>query len=243
MEHHVTHPTGNQTGTHKMPNKIVSPASRSVAAAVLAATLLTFGTAEAAPIVVFEDGFEDGVKFGAVPNTYGSQLFGVGSIVSSGALTGSNALELTSLGVPPNPIKEGVLYTLTDVFQAGTYAVSYQVKRTSGLAQNFSALTFGSLSSNQFGSVYLNTQLSGNDWVEASFSVTLTGTEAAIGNTIQLLIDQSRGQQGESDKILVDDLRITYTAPNSVPEPSTLGMMLTGLAGGGFSVWRRKRQG
>lgn len=205
----------------------------------LAAAVLTMGSAQAA--VLLSDGFEGTTNFGSAAD-YG----GTGTILTTAeARTGSSALMMDN-----NPVKKAVLYTLPDVYQIGTYDVSYYVKLETGkLGANYGLLTYNYtslLNSINTGTIVADNYIADptltNAYVLINFSATLLAGDAALGQSIQLLIDQSRGGASNSARIFVDDLTITYTAPAAVPAPATLSMTLAGAACFGFSMWRRRKQ-
>jgi hypothetical protein len=204
----------------------------------LAAALLTIGSAHAA--VLLSDGFESGQNFGSAP-TYS----GTGTIVNTEARTGSSALMMDN-----DPTKEAVLYTLPDVFQIGTYDVSFYVKHETGNpAANYSLLTYNFVSVadvyafpvKKLGEAYIQAPALTTAYQQITFTATLLAGDAALGQSIQLLLDQSFGS-GATARIFLDDLTITYTAPAGVPAPATLGMALAGATCVGVSTWRRRKR-
>lgn len=207
---------------------------RAAAPLALAAALLTIGSAHAG--VILSDGFEGGQNFGSAGD-YG----GTGSILTTAeARTGASALMMDN-----DPVKEAVLYTLTDVYQIGRYDVTFYVKRATGLlGGNYSLLTYNYANistSPVLDDYYIQDPALTDAYTQISLTATLLAGDPALGASIQLMIDQSRGGAAGSARIFVDDLTITYT-PAAVPEPASYSLTLAGLACLCFSMLRSRKR-
>ncbi len=75
-----------------------------------------------------------------------------------------------------------------------------------------------------------------NTWTQKSF--TYTATAADVGKTLWLQFDHYAGGSGNYAAVLLDDVSGSYTA---IPEPGTLALLVTGLAGLLCYAWRKQK--
>lgn len=184
--------------------------------------------------VIFTDGFEGGKLF-ADPTGYGPR---VATIEANSPRTGANAVYLNN--------KEGVFYALADVYQPGTYTVSYYFKKESNFIATYSILTYGQtgfLSTQpNLGGAYLEQGSLPFAYQLVTYTATVAAGHAAIGQNVQLLIDQSRlDVNPDVYRARLDDVQIEFTpATAAVPEPASVAF--TGLASL-VLAWRVRRYG
>ena len=199
-----------------------------IAVACLAGFIVAADAVEAG--IIFTDGFEGGKLF-ADPTGYGARVV---SIEATSPRSGANAVFLNN--------KEGVFYTLPDLYQPGTYTVSYYFKKESFFNANYSVLTFGQTGlsgSNILGGAYFEQGDLPFAYTRISYTANVAVGDAAIGNNVQLLIDQSRlGSDGDY-RARLDDVQVEFTPlAAAVPEPGSVA--ITGLASLVFA-WRVRR--
>jgi len=194
----------------------------------LSVTLMASFTLSAArAAVILSDGFESGKLFADATGYSGR----VATIDAAGANTGANSLLLNN--------KEGVLYSLADTYQEGTYTVTYYAKRETTFAINLSFLTYGITGgyTPQVAAAYLEEpSLPLNVYTPVTFTATIDAQSAAFGKNIQLLVEQSRLGLDNSYKLRIDDLLVSFTP---IPEPSAFSLLVVGLAG--LAVLRRRQ--
>ena len=193
----------------------------------LVSASFTLTSAHAATI--FSDGFETGKLYDDATG-YSTRVADIDTNVSR---TGSNSLVFNN--------KEGVLYTLADTYQAGTYTVSYYANRQSSFGHNLSFLTYGITGgySPQLGVAYLEeASLPVGTWTQVTFDATIAAGDATIGQNVQLLIEQSRLYGVGSYNLFIDDLSISFSP--AIPEPSTYGLIGIGALGLAIAARRRK---
>lgn len=199
----------------------------------LVAALLASGSVQGG--IIFTDGFEDGKKF-ADPTGYGGRL---ATIVSAGARTGTNALVFDT--------KEGAIYTLPDVYQQGTYTVSYYVRRETALAAHNGFLTYGITGLQAgppvLGDVYLEEPgLPLNQYKFITFQATIAAGNPALGNNVQLMMDQSRLNTTPGvHQLRLDDLTIDFVPLGAAAVPEPASVAVSGL-GALVMAWRARRR-
>lgn len=202
------------------------------AVACFVGVMFVSGAAQAG--IIFTDGFEGGKLF-LDPTGYGTR---VAEIQANTPRTGANAVYLNN--------KEGVFYTLSDVYQPGTYTVSYYFKKESGFIATYSILTYGQTGflSGQpnVGGAYFEQGALPFAYQLVTYTATVAAGSAAIGQNVQLLIDQSRlDLNPDVYRARLDDVQIEFTpATAAVPEPASVA--LTGLVSL-VLAWRVRRKG
>ena len=182
--------------------------------------------------IILSDGFEGGKLF-ADPTGYGTRTV---SIEATSPYSGANAVFLDN--------KEGVFYTLSDVYQPGTYTVSYYFKKETSFIANYSVLTYGETGWRTgqpvLGGAYFEQGALPFAYTKISYTATVAAGDAAIGKNVQLLIDQSRLDLNNGVyKARLDDVQVEFTPlAAAVPEPASVA--ITGLVSLVFA-WRMRR--
>lgn len=202
------------------------------AVACVVGFMFVAGTAQAG--IIFTDGFEGGQLF-VNPTGYGTRL---ASIQATSPRSGANAVFFDN--------KEGVFYTLPDVYQPGTYTVSYYFKKESVFVANYSILTYGETGWRTGQPILGGAYFEQNDLPSAyrlvSYTATIAPGDAAIGKNVQLLIDQSRLDLNNGVYLArLDDVQVEFT-PSSVAVPEPASVAFTGLASV-VLAWRARRKG
>lgn len=205
---------------------------RVTAVACFLGVMSVAGAAQAG--IILTDGFEGGKLF-ADPTGYGTR---VATIEATSPRSGANAVFLNN--------KEGVFYTLADVYQPGTYTVSYYFKKEFALIATYSILTYGETGWRTGQPILGGAYFEQNDlpfaYTQISYTATVAAGDAAIGQNVQLLIDQSRLDLNDGVYLArLDDVQVEFTpAGAAVPEPAS--MAFTGLASL-VLAWRVRRNG
>jgi hypothetical protein len=208
-----------------------------LATGFLTLILALFGCSSVRAGLILTDSFEEGKKF-ADPTGYGGRLAFIESI---NPRTGSNALFLNT--------KEGALYTLTDTFQPGTYTVSYYARRETTLVATYSILAYGITGfvpgePTAVGGIFLTqADLPAATYRLVTYSATIAPGSPALGQPVQLLIDQSNNATvAGTFRLRIDDVSVSFTPAGAgvVPEPSSMAMLGIGALG---MAYRARRKG